>query len=207
MEPTQLGTSCLSAEHRLHAIECRLERDPELKVQYHSFMKEYEQLGHMELVIQHEGNNSCYFLPHQPVFKEMSSTTRTKVVFYRSTKTSNGLSLNDILQVGATVQPDLYSIVLRFRTHQVCFKADSQDVSSDCCSSTRQGLTMNLMDILLTNPSKSTDSPLTYGTLSAPFLATRCLKKLANDNEQYPRAAQVLNNDFYFDDLSSGTQP
>jgi len=37
-------------------------------------------------------------------------------------------------------------------------------------------------------------------------LATRCLKKLADDNEQqYPRAAQVLNNDFYVDDLLSGT--
>jgi hypothetical protein len=37
-------------------------------------------------------------------------------------------------------------------------------------------------------------------------LARRCLKKLADDNEQeYPRAAQVLNNDFYVDDLLSGT--
>jgi hypothetical protein len=47
---------------------------------------------------------------------------------------------------------------------------------------------------------------VTYGTSSAPFLATRCLKKLADDNQaQYLRAAQVLNNDFYVDDLLSGT--
>jgi len=56
-------------------------------------MKEYEQLGHMEPVIQKEGNNPCYFLPHHPVFKETSSTTRTRVVFDGSAKTSNGLSL------------------------------------------------------------------------------------------------------------------
>jgi hypothetical protein len=31
VEPTQLGTFRLSAEQRLHAIECRLERDPDLK--------------------------------------------------------------------------------------------------------------------------------------------------------------------------------
>jgi hypothetical protein len=38
---------------------------------------------------------------------------------------------------------------------------------------------------------------VTYGTSSAPFRATRCLKKLADHNEQkYPRVAQVLNNDF-----------
>jgi hypothetical protein len=46
MEPNQLGTSRLSAERRLRAIERRLERDPELKVQYHSFMKEYEVRSH-----------------------------------------------------------------------------------------------------------------------------------------------------------------
>jgi hypothetical protein len=45
-------------------------------------------------------------------------------VFGGSSKTSNGLSLNDILQGGATVQQNLYLIVLRFRTHQVCFTAD-----------------------------------------------------------------------------------
>jgi len=47
---------------------------------------------------------------------------------------------------------------------------------------------------------------VTYGTSSAPYLATRCLKKLADDNKcQHPRAAQVLSNDFYVDDLLSGT--
>jgi hypothetical protein len=46
---------------------------------------------------------------------------------------------------------------------------------------------------------------VTYGTSSAPFLATRCLTKLADDEQQYPRATQVLNNDLYVDDLLSGT--
>jgi len=47
---------------------------------------------------------------------------------------------------------------------------------------------------------------VTYGTSSAPYLATRCLKKLADDNNcQYPKAAQVLSNDFYVDYLLSGT--
>jgi len=208
MEPTQLGTFRLSTERRLHAIERRLERDPDLKVQYHNFMKEYEQLGHMEPAIQQEGNNRCYFLPHHLVFKETSSITKTRVEFYGSAKTSNGLSLNDILQVGATVQPDLYTIVLRFRTHQVCFTADIVKMYRQIVVHPED---RDLQRILWRY---STDKPIqeyrlttvTYGTSSAPFLATRSLKKLADDNEQkYPRAAQVLNNDFYVDDLLSGT--
>ena len=102
MDPKQLESSRLSAERRFHATERRLERDPDLKVQYHNFMKEYEELGHMEPVNSHEGKNTCYFLPHHPVFKETSSTTKTRVVFDGGAKTSNGLSLNDILQVGST---------------------------------------------------------------------------------------------------------
>jgi len=123
-DPKQLGSSRLSAERRLHAIERRLEKQPELKTQYHDFMKEYEELGHMDPVKPQQSKQPCYFLPHHAVFKETSTTTKTRVVFDGSAKTSTGLSLNDILQVGPTVQPDLYSIVLRFRTYQVCFTAD-----------------------------------------------------------------------------------
>jgi hypothetical protein len=171
-------------------------------------MKEYEKLGHMEPVIQQEGNNPCYFLPHHPVFKDTSSTTKTRVVFDGSAKTSNGLSLNDILQVGATVQLDLYSTVLRFRTHQVCFTADIVKMYRQIVVHPQD---RDLQRILWRY---STDKPIqeyrlttvTYGTSSAPFLATHCLKKPADDNEQqYPRAAQVLSNDFYVDDLLSGT--
>ena len=69
MDSKQLGSSSLSAERRLHAIEHRLECDPELKTQYRSFMKEYEHLGHIEPVKPLEGRQPCFFLPHHPVFK------------------------------------------------------------------------------------------------------------------------------------------
>jgi hypothetical protein len=103
MDPKQLGNFRLSAERRLHAIEGRLELDQALKVQYHNFKKEYEELGHMEPVKSQDGRSTCYYLPHHPVFKEASSTTKTPVEFHGGAETSNGMSLNDILQVGPTV--------------------------------------------------------------------------------------------------------
>jgi len=48
---------------------------------------------------------------------------KTTVVSYGGVKT-NELSSNDIQQVGATVQQDLYSTLLYFRTHKVHFTAD-----------------------------------------------------------------------------------
>jgi hypothetical protein len=124
MESSQLGKSRLLAERRLHSIEHRLEQDPDLKLQYHNLMNEYEDLGRMEPVNSDIDSNTCYYLPHHAVFKDTGSTTKTRVVFDGCAKISNGLSLNDILQLGPTVQQDLYSIILRFRTHQVCFTAD-----------------------------------------------------------------------------------
>ena len=95
------------------------------------FHEEIWTIRSQEPVKSQEGKQPFHFLPHHPVFKATSTTTHTRVVFDGGAKTSNGLSLNDILQVGPTVQQDLYSIVLRFRTHRVCFTADSKNVPSD----------------------------------------------------------------------------
>jgi hypothetical protein len=122
--PSQLGTSRRLAESILLSIERRLERDEDLKLQYHQFMTEYEQLGHTTCVKSPEVTSQCYYLPDHPVIRDSSTTTKPRVVFDGSANTSSGLSLNELLHVGPTVQPDLYSIVLRFRTHQICFMAD-----------------------------------------------------------------------------------
>jgi hypothetical protein len=170
-------------------------------------MKEYEELGHMEPVISQEGKSICYYLPHYPVFKETSFTAKTRVVFDGGAKTSNRLSLNDILQVGATVKQELYSIILRFRTHQVCFTADIAKMYRQTVVHPHD------RDLQKIRWRYSSEKPIreyrlttvTYETSSAPFLANRCLKKLADDEQQNPRDAQVLSNDFYADDLLSGT--
>ncbi|XP_058817032.1 uncharacterized protein LOC131680333 [Topomyia yanbarensis] len=46
---------------------------------------------------------------------------------------------------------------------------------------------------------------ITYGTTTAPYLATRCLQQLANDEAVYfPLAAPVIKKGFYVDDLLFG---
>ncbi|XP_062533993.1 uncharacterized protein LOC134203020 [Armigeres subalbatus] len=48
---------------------------------------------------------------------------------------------------------------------------------------------------------------VTYGTASAPFLATRVLRQLADDEQhRFSEAADVLRKDFYVDDLFSGSK-
>ena len=46
---------------------------------------------------------------------------------------------------------------------------------------------------------------VTYGTSSAPYLAMRCLKQLALENQHlFPLACAHILNDFYMDDLLCG---
>jgi len=85
-------------------------------------MREYERLGHMTFLNTLENDHSIpsfsYFLPHTAVLRD-SVTTKCRVVFDASCKTGSGVSLNDIIIAGPTVQEDLYSILLRLRLHKV----------------------------------------------------------------------------------------
>lgn len=49
-------------------------------------------------------------------------------------------------------------------------------------------------------------STVTYGTASGPYLAIKSLQTLANlESKNYPIEAQIALNDFYVDDVLSGT--
>jgi len=51
-----------------------------------------------------EGPN--FYMPHHGIVKETSSTTKLRVVLNGSEKSSNGVSLNDIMMAGPKVQDD-----------------------------------------------------------------------------------------------------
>jgi len=76
----QLGSPRLFAERRLHAIERRLEREPELKIQYHIFIKENEKLCHMETLRSQERRQTSHFLAQHAVFKETSSKKEFELI-------------------------------------------------------------------------------------------------------------------------------
>jgi hypothetical protein len=123
--PPDLGDSHAGAVKRFRSLESKLNRHPELKEQYSNFMTEYRQLNHMELLKDPTINfeNSCY-LPHHAVLKQSSSTTKLRAVFDASFITTNNKCLNDNLLGGPVIQDDLFSILIRFRTHRYVITAD-----------------------------------------------------------------------------------
>ena len=58
------------------------------------------------------------------VYKHSSTTTKTRVVFDASAKSSSGISLNDTLMVGPTLHSSLTDVLLRFSIHRIAITAD-----------------------------------------------------------------------------------
>ncbi|XP_055706055.1 uncharacterized protein LOC129803485 [Phlebotomus papatasi] len=204
----RLGNSREVAEKRFRCTEQRLQKNNQLYEHYRDFMREYESLGHMRLLP--EGYTSprpAVYLCHHPVIKD-STSTPVRVVFDASAKTSSGESLNSVLMVGGKTQEDIFDILLRYRQHNVVLRADVQKMyrQIEVCDADQ-----NMQRILWRESPKE---PLktyllktvTYGTACAPFLATRCLRQLAEDEQQsFPMAAEITMRDFYVDDVLTGT--
>ncbi|XP_055589230.1 uncharacterized protein LOC129741514 [Uranotaenia lowii] len=204
----RLGNSKRAATKRFLALENRLKTNLEVKALYTAFIHEYQLMGHMREVHEVEDEPAvCYYLPHQPVMKPSSTTTKLRVVFDASCSTSSGVSLNDILMVGPVVQDDLIAILLRFRIHKYAIVGDIEKMYRMVNVHEKD---QPLQRILWR---ESSEEPLrtyqlttvTYGTSSAPYLATRCLLKCAEDGKSsHPDAAVIIKKNFYVDDMLAG---
>ena len=204
--PNLLGESRNLALKRFYYLEKRLRNNIKLRENYTACMEEYIQLGHMRPVEDSPGQAN-YYIPHHAVFKENSSSTKLRVVFDASMKTTNGTALNQILFVGPVVQPELMSIIIRFRFHKYVFSADITKMYRQIWLHPDHTQFQKIFwrkaheDELKTYELRT----VTFGVSSAPFLATRCLKYLAElDRCQFPAASAALLQNTYVDDVLAG---
>jgi len=110
---TQLGDSRSKALRMLSHQSKRFANDPKYAHAYSEFLNEYEQLGHMRLVSNLEAEPKLmYYLPHHGVIRETSLTTKLRVVFNGSSRTSTGVSLNDLLHTGSKLQVDVFDVLI-----------------------------------------------------------------------------------------------
>ncbi|XP_055589945.1 uncharacterized protein LOC129742126 [Uranotaenia lowii] len=205
-----IGESRTNAMKRFFATERRLEADENLKTAYHEFMREYIGLGHMQQVNPNSPqSNNVFYLPHHPVFKEDSTTTKTRVVFDGSAKSSSGYSLNDALLVGPVIQDDLISLILRFRTYPFVIVADIEKMYRQVLIHPDETSLQRIFWRFDKNaPLQEFElSTVTYGLSPSSFLATRTLLQLANeDGHRYPLGKAALTKGFYIDDCIYGAE-
>lgn len=205
----QLGSTRDIALKRFISLEHKLNNNPTLRIDYNNFMREYLNLGHMEIVPKNEItlNRPTYYLPHHAIIKESSITTKLRVVFDGSAKSTTGISLNDVLMVGPNIQQDLFCILLRFRTYKYVLSADIEKMYRQILvNPDNRDLQRIFWRFDSNNPIETYRlKTVTYGTASASFLAIRTLHQLAFDvKDNYKLAHDAILNDFYVDDLLTG---
>lgn len=213
-----LGSSRDMAVNRFLQLERRFQRNDDFRRQYTDCIEEYITLNQMVPVSTNEDDHiiqgsegkvcyTCSYLPHHGVLKESSSTTKLRVVFDASSKSRNGMSLNDTLMTGPTLQDGLVTLITRWRQHAVVLKADiakmyRQILVSDSDSEYQRIVWRSHPSLPIKDYRLRT---VTFGTTPAPYLAVRSLQQLAVDEKvNFPNAAKATLNDFYVDDLMTG---
>lgn len=189
-----MGDSYTPALRRFLSIEKKLATDSQLRQEYTTVMLEYQKLENME-VSPRALPGPQFFLPHYAIRRPESTTTKTRVVFDGSSRGINGLSINEVLIAGPTVQPPLQATVINFRMPRFVFTADAQKMFQQIWVHPDD---RKFQQTLWRNDSSEPVrvyqmNTVMYGLASSPFLATRVLEKLAiDDGQQYPLAVPVI---------------
>ncbi|GFX09180.1 integrase catalytic domain-containing protein [Trichonephila clavipes] len=205
-DPSCLGNSKDIAIRRLNSLWKRLSRDSSYLSLYAEFLKEYEELGHLERVVESSELPTHYYIPHHGVLRPEKLTTKLRIVFNGSSPTTTGISLNDLLLKGE-VKEDVFEALSRFRRHKFAFTTDIQKMYRQILINPDQqdlqriiwkhGLDAEILTYRL--------KTVTYGLSNAPFLAIRTLQQLAKDEKsRFPLASETLLYDTYMDDIVSG---
>lgn len=201
-----LGDSYAMARKRLLQQEKRLQNNVQLYEEYRKIIREYVALRHMRLATPEEALNIAhsYFVPHLPVIREDRSTTKVRIVFDASAKTTNGFSLNDRMIVGPKIQNDLATLLIQFRKHAIALVADVEKMYRMIWLTASDSLYQRILW------RESPEFPIQqyiiqtvmFGNASAPFQAIRALQEVANRIEQYDKtSAKLIRQNFYVDDF------
>ncbi|CAH2088129.1 unnamed protein product [Euphydryas editha] len=208
IEDPQFNNTRAIAEIKFISLERRLQNNIELKQQYTDVINEYLQLDHMRPVKEDDSKKKvAVYLPHHAVIRNDKTTTKVRVVFNASEKYGKGVSLNDTLMTGPTLQADLRYTVMRWRVYPIGLVADIVKMYRQIRIAEKD--TMYQRILWRNNPKEEIKDyellTVTFGTASAPYQAVRTLHQIVYDEgEQYSLAADRVLNCFYMDDLMTG---
>ena len=187
-------------------LEEKLDRDPALKEGYNQALLEMEDKGYIIDADKESTGSKIHYLPHHPHVRESSSTYKIRSVFNASCKASNGISLNDCLESGPNLNPNIVDVLCRFRRWKYAVTADvskaflqielddsDQDVHRFFWRKDRED-SLRVMKFVR----------VTFGIKCSPFLLSATIK---HHLSLCPPSFVVseLSENLYVDDLLSGT--
>ncbi|XP_061707388.1 uncharacterized protein LOC133517655 [Cydia pomonella] len=202
----KLGESHSAAKRRFLCLERKLESSSVLRAAYDDIIREYVSKGYIsEVTISMKASPAvAYIIPHHAVIREDKSTTKVRMVLDSSSKTSTGLSLNDVLHSGPNLQGDLFSILLNFRLFKIALSADCRQMFLQIgVREAERKFQRILYRFRPADPITTYEfNRVCFGMKSSPYHALRVVRQLiADDGHKYPTAAAIASSCTYMDDV------
>ena len=113
----------MNAARRLSSLRERLDNNEALKGIYCSHMVDHIAKGQVGLAPL-EDSITMFYLPHQAVKKVKNGRTKWRIVFDASSQESKASCLNEVLEIGQNLLPEILAILLRFRLHHSAIVGD-----------------------------------------------------------------------------------
>ncbi|XP_042891950.1 uncharacterized protein LOC122266306 [Penaeus japonicus] len=193
------------AHKRFTKLEQKLDKNPELKESYQGVFEGYVKEGIIEEVPSDEINtsNPVFYLPHRPVVKESSTTTKVRPVFDASSKSFNDLSLNDCLLTGPSLNPDLVQVLLRFRRWKVALAADIKQAFLQISVAPQDRDVHRFLMRRHGSVQVMRFTRVPFGNTSSPFLLNATVK-LHLKSQSPSTVVEELRENLYVDDWLTG---
>ena len=146
-----------------------------------------------------------HYLPHHCIIRQDKQTTKLRIVYDGSAKTKEDrVSLNDCLETGPNLIPNLFNVLIAFRWHLVAVTADIEKAFLM--------IEIKLRFLWLKDPnnveshiSELRFTRLVFGLCPSPaILGSVISHHLDRYKSKYPEIIPSIKNLFYVDDLISG---
>ena len=190
---------------RLNSLSKKLNKNPDMKARYDAVLEDLQKNGIIgEIQNQNEEtSNPTFYLPHRPVVREASTSTKVRPVFDASCKAENGISLNDCMNSGPNLIPNLAQTLLRFRRWRYGLTADIVkaflQIELNKCDQDTQRFLWDVNGQIRTMRFER----VIFGNTSSPFLLNATLKFHLSKFER-TRTVKELTNNLYVDDWLTG---
>ncbi|KAK2546895.1 hypothetical protein P5673_033374 [Acropora cervicornis] len=199
------------AVSRLASVLKRLRGNPKLFAEYNHIIEEQSLQGIISDVDPHAPVQvGClHYLPHHPVVREDKQTTKVRIVYNASAK-STGPSLNDCLHAGPSLISDIPDVLMRFRYHQIALAADIEKafLMVQVAKADR-----DVLRFLWINDPTSEDpnivvkrfNRVVFGVTSSPFLLNGTVRHhVSNYEVEDPQFVNDFLSSLYVDDFNGG---
>ena len=189
----------------------RLGKEPEIREEYDSIIKEQLNSGVIEKVAELEGAGKVHYLPHQAVIRKDAEITKLRIVYDASSKEGKkGTSLNDCLHTGPSLNPLLFDILVRFRENSVTLVGDIEKAFLNVSVDVKDCDCLRFLWVDDVRDSKSSVTVyrfcrVVFGLNASPFLLNGTIRHhLATFAEVDPEFVRKMVESFCIDDLVSG---